>query len=176
MRDKSNHLFCLLYSWLIKLITSFLPDQQHIMKFRGWLYSFCIKKCGKNFQVSSTTILRNLENMEIGDNVYFAPNSIINARDIIKIENDVMIAFNSVLVSGNHQLLNGSYRFGESKLKPIIVKEGAWVAANCTVVAGTNIGKGCLIAANSLVKGECLDHHVYIGVPAKSNGIRKYET
>jgi len=175
MSVKNNHLICLLYSWLIKLITAFLPDQKHIMRFRGWLYSFAMKKCGKNFQVSSTTILRNLENIEIGDNVYFAPNSIINARASIKIENEVMIAFNSVLVSGNHTLLNGSYRFGESKLKPIVIKEGAWVAANCTVVAGTNIGNGCLIAANSLVKGECLDYHMYVGVPAVSNGIRKDE-
>jgi acetyltransferase-like isoleucine patch superfamily enzyme len=176
MSVKYNHLFCLFYSWLIKLLTAFLPDQKHIMRFRGWLYSFFMKECGKNFQVSSTTILKNLENMEIGDNVYFAPNSIINASATIRIENEVMIAFNSVLVSGNHILYNGSYRFGKSKLKPIVINEGAWIAANCTVVAGANIGKGCLIGANSLVKGDCLDYHVYIGVPAVSIGVRKNDT
>jgi len=167
MSLKNNHSFCLIYSWFIKTITCFLPDQQHIMRFRGRLYNYAMPQSAKNFQVSASTILRNLENIYVGNDVYFAPNVIINALAKVTIESEVMLAFNSVIVSGNHTSTGGSYRFGKSILKPILIRKGAWVAANCTVVAGAVIGEGVLIAANSMARGLCLDEGVYSGIPAK---------
>ncbi|WMN87505.1 acyltransferase [Vibrio parahaemolyticus] len=161
------HNLKLLYSWLIKLLMFWLPDQNHIMRIRGKLYSLAMPCNPKNFQVSSTATIKNLENLQVGNNVYLAPGSIINAIDNVILGDEVMIAFNSVVNSGNHTMHNGSYRFGDSNKKPIQIGKGSWIAANCTVVAGTVIGKGCLIAANSVAKGSCLDYGVYSGVPIK---------
>jgi acetyltransferase-like isoleucine patch superfamily enzyme len=161
------HYFCLIYTWFVQLLLSWLPEQKHIMRFRGWCYSFVMPCSPKNFQVSSTAILRNLENLYVGDNVYLAPGSVINAIDTITLENDVMIAFHSVVTSGNHTMMNSSYRFGVSKKAPIVIKKGSWIAANCTIVAGTVIEQSCLIAANSLARGICEKYGVYSGVPIK---------
>ncbi len=160
-----HHYFCLIYTWFVKLILSWLPDQKHIMRFRGWLYSLVMPSSPRNFQVSSTTIIRNLENFYVGDDVYLAPGSVINAIDIITLESEVMVAFNSIITSGNHTMSNSSYRFGCSKKAPILIKKGSWIAANCTVVAGTIVEEGCLIAANSVARGICKRYSIYSGVP-----------
>ncbi|MBD3842442.1 MAG: acyltransferase [Campylobacterales bacterium] len=157
----------LLYSWFVFLILSWLPDQPLIMRFRGWLLSFGMKSCGKNFQVSSTVIIRGLQNLSVGNDVYLAPRVIINAIDSIQIHHEVMIAFNSVIVSGNHTFVAGSYRFGSSAKQPITIKRGVWVAANSTVTAGCVIGEGSILAANSVGKGELDKASLYAGVPAK---------
>jgi maltose O-acetyltransferase len=137
------------------------------MSLRGKLYALGMKKAGKNFQVSSSTIIKGLENLTVGNNVYLAPNIVVNVIDEIIIDDEVMIGFNSVVVSGNHTMINGSFRFGKSEKKPIIVNKGTWIGANCTILAGANIPKSSIIAANSSV-GKCFYRSgIYGGSPAK---------
>jgi acetyltransferase-like isoleucine patch superfamily enzyme len=167
MSFKNNHLFCLLYSWLIKLITAFLPDQKHIMRFRGWLYSFAMKKCGKNFQVSAGAKISCLQNLDVGDNVFIATNVVINAGTSVTLEDEVMLGIASILVSGNHTLNNGSYRFGAMQRSPIVVGKGSWIGANVTLIAGCQIPPSSLIAANSVVNKSFTVSGTYGGVPAK---------
>jgi acetyltransferase-like isoleucine patch superfamily enzyme len=161
------HKLLLLYTWFVRTILYFLPDQPVIMAFRGKLYSFAMKKCGNNFQVSSNTILRNLRKISVGNNVYLAPNVVVNAIDDIILEKDVMIGFNSVIVSGNHTRLNNSFRFGKSLKEKIIIKEGSWVGANCTVIAGSIIPPSSVLAANSCIKDKYVVSGVYAGNLAK---------
>ncbi|MCL1049582.1 hypothetical protein L2755_08125 [Shewanella abyssi] len=161
------HKFLLLYTWFVRTIFLILPDQPLVMRARGCCYSFGMKNCGKNFQASGSVILRNLGNMEFGSNVYLAPNVVINAIANVVLEDEVMIGFNSVLVSGNHSCVNGSYRFGDSLKAPILVGNGSWIGANCTVVAGASLAPSSLLAANSCLKGENVIKGVYGGVPSR---------
>lgn len=162
-----KHKFLLVYTWFVRTLFIVFPDQPIVMRCRGFFYGLGMPKTGKDFQVSASTILRNLENIYVGDNVYLAPNVIINAIDTITLEDQVMVGFNTVLVSGNHTLLDMSYRYGQSKRSPIKIGKGSWVAANCTVIAGTHLGKACLVAANSAISGDCSAHGIYGGVPAR---------
>lgn len=162
-----RHYFLLLISWLIRVTTIWLPESSIISRFRGSLYAIFMPQCGRNFQVSGDVRIINLENFYVGDDVYLAPGVIINAITSIQLNSEVMIGFNCVLVSGNHTLSGESYRFGNSFLKPIKIGAGSWVAANCTVVAGAEIGPGSLIGANSVVVGLLLPFGKYGGIPAK---------
>jgi len=137
------------------------------MRCRGWLYSLGLSSCGKNFQVSSTTLIRCLENLNVGNDVYLAPNVIINAIGDIELGDEVLVGFNSVIVSGNHTQVNNSFRFGKSKVSKIQILKGAWIAANCTITAGSIIGIGTLVASNSSVSNEFSDSKMIGGVPAK---------
>ncbi|MCU0652687.1 MAG: acetyltransferase [Candidatus Pacebacteria bacterium] len=53
---------------------------------------------------------------------------------------------------------------------PTLVKEGATLGANSTVVCGSTIGKWALIGAGAVVKGQVPDHALMVGVPAKQIG------
>ncbi|WP_155486534.1 acyltransferase, partial [Vibrio campbellii] len=123
----------------------FLPDIPFIMRFRGFLYSFFMKKSGRNFQVSSTATLRGLQNINVGNDVYVGPNSYLLSVCEIELLDGVLIAMNSVIIDGNHGLQNGSYRFAKGKRKKVIIGTGSWVAANCVISAGAEIGNGCVI-------------------------------
>jgi len=152
------------------LITILLPESSFSSRIRGFLYSFGIKECGKNFQVSSGVILQNLENISIGNNVYFAPRVVVNAIDKIIFEDEVMLGFNVVVVSGDHSKLNGSYRYGKSKTGNIHFKFGSWVGANSVILRGAIVENGTAIGANSVLKKTTEKESIYFGNP-----IKKYE-
>ena len=51
--------------------------------------------------------------------------------------------------------------------KDIEIGDGTWICANVTILPGVKIGKGCVIAAGSVVNKDCEDNCMYGGVPAK---------
>ncbi len=56
------------------------------------------------------------------------------------------------------------------ELRPTLVKRGATIGANATIVCGVTIGKYALIAAGAVVKKDVPDHAIVAGVPAKQVG------
>ena len=62
---------------------------------------------------------------------------------------------------------------GELLPIPIVAHDGCWIGANSTILPGTVIEKGCVIAAGSVVKGLLKSNRLYAGVPAKE--IRQLE-
>jgi acetyltransferase-like isoleucine patch superfamily enzyme len=150
------HNFKLIYSHLIRILLIILPDTPSIMRFRGFLYSFVMKECGKNFQVASSAVLRGLEKISCGDDVYIGPNAYVMAREMITIESEVLIAMNVVVVDGNHgkNKLTNSYRFERASQDPIIIGKGVWITANCVITAGSVIKEGTVIPPCSVVRKE----------------------
>lgn len=56
------------------------------------------------------------------------------------------------------------------KWKETIVKEGASIGANATIVCGNTIGKWAFVGAGSVVTKNIPDHALVVGVPAKIIG------
>jgi len=53
---------------------------------------------------------------------------------------------------------------------PTLVKVGATIGANATIVCGNTIGKYALIGAGAVVTTDVPDYALYLGVPAKHKG------
>jgi acetyltransferase-like isoleucine patch superfamily enzyme len=49
----------------------------------------------------------------------------------------------------------------------VIIKDNTFLGTNCTILAGTEIGKNCIIGAGSVVRGIIPDNSVVMGNPAK---------
>lgn len=163
-----KHRLILLYSWAVRVLLFFLPDVPFIMRFRGLLYSFAMKKCGRNFQVAHNVILNSIEGLSVGDNVYIAMNNVVFSHGIIIIEDNVMFGPSCTITSGNHTFLNGSYRYGEPIEKPIIIMEGAWIGANCVILPGVKFPPRSVLAAGAVLTSSIDDvEGIYAGVPAK---------
>lgn len=155
------------YSWFIRTTLYFLPNLTIIMRFRGFLYSLMMKKCGKNFQVASNVYINNLSNLEIGDNVYLAPNIVIIAK-YLYVGSNVLIGPNTVISGGNHIFSNESFRFAPSKQSNVIIEEGSWVGANCSIIAGSLLPKKSVLAAGSVLNKKFHESYsIFGGVPAK---------
>ncbi|CAM3389201.1 acyltransferase [Aequorivita lipolytica] len=159
--------FSILYSWLIRTLTFFLPNIPFLMRFRGFLYSVMMKECGKDFQVTSSAIINSLSGLIIKNHVYIGPNTVIIGVDII-IEDEVLIGPNCVISGGNHSFLNGSFRFAPSIGAPVLIKKGSWIAANCTITAGAVMPHRSILAAGAVLSQKFTDGDaLYGGIPAK---------
>ncbi len=122
------------------------PDVPIIMRLRGFLYSFAMKKCGSNFQVSHSALLNTLGMITVGDNVYIANYSSLLANGEITIGNNVLIGPNVVVSSGNHIVQNGVL-LKESRNQAVIIGENSWISANCTIVGGKFLPEQSLLLA-----------------------------
>ena len=162
------HRISIMYSWLVRVITFFLPNHPFFMRFRGFLYSLMMNKCGGNFQVAADVIFNSLSGKTVGNNVYRAPGNIFIGTEFI-IEDDVIIGPNSVFSGGNHQFDGKSFRYAPSlTFGPVIISRGSWVAANCTVTSGAVLPPMSILAAGAvLTRKMAIEKMVYGGIPAK---------
>ena len=51
--------------------------------------------------------------------------------------------------------------------KGIVIGANCWIGAKVTILDGTRLGNGCVVAAGAVVKGEFPDNCIIGGVPAK---------
>ena len=63
------------------------------------------------------------------------------------------------------------YPKGRQNYKKTLVKHGASIGANATIVCGVTIGKYAMVAAGAVVTRDVSDFALVAGVPAKSIGI-----
>jgi len=53
------------------------------------------------------------------------------------------------------------------ELRPILVKKGATIGANATIICGITLGRYCFIGAGALVNRDVSDHALVVGNPGK---------
>ena len=94
----------------------------------------------------------------------------------IRIGDAVLIAANCTLAPTNHEFGDPSKRIRDQGFQPsrggIVIGDDVWLGANVVVLDGAVIGKGCVIAAGSVVRGELEPYSIYAGAPAKRVGAR----
>jgi len=69
-------------------------------------------------------------------------------------------------VTGSHELGASTRRAGPGTALPIVVGDGTWIGARSVILGGVTIGKGCMIAAGSVVTRDIPDNSFAAGVPA----------
>lgn len=148
-------------------LTNWLPDNIMFIRLRGRLARPFFKKCGKHLGIGRNVSFYNPSCIEIGDSVYIAYGCWFLGVGKLVIEDDVLFGPYVVVSPANHTKLEGSYRNGPAEFSDIIIGKGAWVGAHTTIVMGAGVGKGTLIAANSVLNKPTEDNALYGGVPAK---------
>ncbi len=58
----------------------------------------------------------------------------------------------------------------KDEFRTTLVRHGASLGANCTIVCGAEIGRYALIGAGAVVTGTVPDHALMLGVPARRTG------
>jgi len=157
------------YLWfsLIMSGTGWLPDLRPVLRMRGFLLRPSFKTCGRNLQVAKRVTINFSSRLEIGRDVYIATGCWLHAWGGIILEDQVQLGPYAVLVTGDHTRERGSYRYGPSRLAPIRLCRGSWVAAHATVTKGVTVGCGALVAANSVATRDVPEFAVVGGVPAR---------
>ncbi len=159
--------------WLVGLFTNFWPDNRVTIRIRGMLMSLCVGRCGRNFTAGRDVTILAANRLNLGENVYLAKGTWINAIGGVRIEDDVIFGPYVVVASSTHGFKDGSARFGGTHPAPIRIGRGSWLAAHAVVTAGVTIGRGNLIAANAVITKDTPDNVMVGGVPGKVIGPRE---
>jgi len=107
--------------------------------------------------------------IELGDDCSLNPYSILYGHGGLKIGNGVRIAAHTVIIPSNHgfdDLTQPIFR-QKSRSKGIVIEDDVWIGANCTILDGVRIAKGCVIGAGSVVGKSTEPFGIYGGVPAR---------
>ena len=117
---------------------------------------------GDNCNINAHVFIEN--DVKIGNNTTIK--SGVQIWDGITIEDNVFIGPN---VTFTNDLLPRSKKHPTSFSKTII-KKGASIGANATILAGNVIGNYALIGAGSIVTKDVGDNELWVGNPAKKIG------
>lgn len=111
------------------------------------IWQYCVvlpnAKIGKNCNICSHCFIEN--DVVIGDNVTIKNG--VSLYDGIRIEDDVFIGPNAIFCNDKYPKSKNK----DFKLEPIIIKKGASIGANATILPGITIGKNALIGAGAIV-------------------------
>jgi acetyltransferase-like isoleucine patch superfamily enzyme len=94
----------------------------------------------------------------------------------IRIGDHVAIAANTTLAPVNHAFDDRARRIDEQGFLPsrggIVIEDDVWIGANCVLLDGAVLRRGCVIGAGSLVRGEVAPYTVHAGNPLVQRGER----
>ncbi|MCS0457899.1 MULTISPECIES: acyltransferase [Rhizobium] len=48
-----------------------------------------------------------------------------------------------------------------------MIEDDVWIGAGAKILAGAHISRGCVIGANSVIKGTTVPGGIYVGAPAR---------
>lgn len=130
-------------------------------KTKIWQFSVVLPGAvvGKNCNICAHTLIEN--DVIIGDNV--TVKSGVYLWDGIRVEDNVFIG---PCVAFTNDKYPRSKHFPDSFAK-ILIKEGASIGANATILPGLTLGEHCMIGAGSVVTRDVPPYAVVVGNPAK---------
>jgi len=127
------------------------------------IWQFCIifpdAKIGENCNICANVLVEN--DVVIGNNV--TVKSGVQLWDGITVEDNVCIGPNATFTNDIFPRSKNS----EWKLSKTVVKKGASIGANATILCGITIGENAMIGAGSVVTKNVPAGEVWVGNPAK---------
>ncbi len=132
---------------------------------RVWHFSHVCSgaRIGRGCSLGQNVFIAN--DVTVGDNVKIQNN--VSVYDGVTLEDDVFcgpsMVFTNVFNPRSAVSRKDEYR-------PTLVRRGATLGANCTVVCGVTIGAYAFVGAGAVVTHDVPDHALMTGVPARRTG------
>ncbi len=132
-----------------------------------WHFSHIMKgaRLGKNCKIGQNVFVAN--NVKLGNNVKIQNN--VSVYDNVTLEDNVFCGPSMVFTN----ITNPRSKYPQNtpdKYKNTLVKEGATIGANATIVCGHTIGRNAFIGAGAVVTKDVFDYALVYGNPAKVKG------
>lgn len=136
----------------------------------------------KNTRISPTTLIDHEDRLHLADHVYIGPFNWIEASAGVTLDEGVQITSHvSVVTHASHRsarLLGRAYVEPQGQgharpgwiAAPVHIGAYSFVGPHTVIEAGTRLGRGTLVCAGSVVRGEFPDFAVLKGRPAQVVG------
>jgi len=158
--------------WFLSTLFAWLPDSGPAVRLRGLVVSLALPGRPKRLALGRDVTLLSIDRLKIGNCVYLAKGCWLNAIGGLELEDEVVLAPYVVISTNNHGFRDGSVQRGGAHPAPVRIGFGSWLAAHSVVTAGTSLGKGTLLAANSVATKSFTENSILAGVPAEIIKVR----
>lgn len=130
---------------------------------RIWAFAHILEgaKIGRNVNIGDHCFIEN--DVTIGNNVVIKNG--ISIWDGVTIEDGAFLGPNAALT--NELFPRSGFPKG---LEKTLIKKGATISANATILTGITLGEYCTIGAGSVVTKDIPDHALIYGNPARQMG------
>lgn len=165
--------------------------KDYVVGFRLYLFNRCINRIpfssirlilmkryitiGRNSNVMMNVELLNMTRNR--KQVIIGKNSIINSRTLLDGRTGKLIIGNNVDIARETNLFTLEHDphsdYHDARSGDIIIEDYVWIASRVTVLPGVRIGKGAVVASNSVVTKDVEPMAIVAGIPAKKIGERK---
>ncbi|MFD6857791.1 acyltransferase [Rhodococcus sp. NPDC060086] len=142
---------------------------------------------GKNVEIHATPELARLEigkwvhigdgnairchegSLRIGDKVVFGKDNVVNTYLDIEIGASTLVADWCYICDFDHRTEDITYPIKDQGIvkSPVRIGPDTWIAAKVSVLRGTRVGRGCVLGAHAVVKGDVPDYGIAVGSPAR---------
>ena len=113
----------------------------------------------------------------LGQNVFVGNDVVIGHRakiqnnvsiyDAVRLEDDVFCGPSMVFTNVYNPRAAVARK---AEYKPTVIRQGATLGANCTIVCGSTVGRFAFVGAGSVVNRDVPDYALVVGVPARRIG------
>ena len=132
---------------------------------RNKIFKKLFSEYGENNTIKEGFICNLGSNIKIGSNCFFNFNTIILDAYSVEIGNNVFIAPNVIISPVEHSILVKDRR--QNKGGKIIIEDDVWIGAGAIILPNVTIHKGSVIGTGSVVKKDVPENTVFAGIPAK---------
>lgn len=159
--------------------------------FRTLFYRLFFAKVGISSYIGKPLFLKGSKGIVLGDNVRIFPNSrievhndsklifednvsvgqgfhVISSNNIV-IQNGTMISANVFISDTDHtfELENTPIDRQPIKVQSTRIGKNCFIGYGVVILPGTTLGDGCIVGANSTVRGNFPPNSIVVGTPAK---------
>ena len=129
-------------------------------------------RIGKGTQIGSFCKIKAFDGpLTIGSNVSIGSGSFISADKGGVVMGDYVGVGSNVTIVGNnykYDQVDVPILLQEKTSKGIRIGDFVWIGSGCSILDGSEIGKGAIISPNSVVSGKIADNVIAQGNPAKA--------
>lgn len=135
------------------------------------LFKLRVHRCGKGVGLLMGVEIRKGANIEIGDRVVINPRVLLDGRGgRLVIGDDVDIAQEVNIWTLEHDVHSDSHAIVGGD---VVIEDHVWIASRATILPGVTIGRGAVVASNSVVTKDVPSLAIVAGVPAQVVGRRR---
>jgi acetyltransferase-like isoleucine patch superfamily enzyme len=138
-------------------------------RFRGMLAGKVFANCGEEVKIFPDVELSFGYNIECGNHVVIHRGVILDDRGGITIGDGASLSEFVSVYSHSHD----PYDIRDVSLHRTEIGAGARITYHATVLAGASVGKDALIGCHGVATRTVRDHHIAVGIPAKSIRIKQ---
>lgn len=114
--------------------------------------------------------------VRIGCNCTLNSGIVIYTGNGVEIGDNVAIAANTTIAPTNHEFSARDIPIHEQRFMPsrggIVIEDEVWIGANVVILDGARLGRGCVVGAGAVVRGDLPPYSINVGAPSRVIGYR----